>query len=165
MPLVNITCLQRRRSASRSVKLGRLAGGWRVVQSGDALPAAGCYAIYHSGRLVYLGSSANLKTRLSQHLRRQRDNSEISVKVAPSRRNGDWLMREYRLIRRLRPRDNKMFAGVPPAPPPLRPQMQCLGCEAGHPSIDSLIACENANFWSARGVSVGSQRPVLEKAS
>lgn len=85
--------------------------GWRVVGGPKGLPDAGVYAIYRAGSLVYIGSSSQLSVRLQPYFRlRHPDVPLVTVKVAPSRRAGDWLMREYRLIRRLRPADNKTHA-------------------------------------------------------
>lgn len=100
---------------------------WRVVESPRQLPdAPGCYAVYRGGQLVYIGSSVSLAKRcgrffspLSSARHRVRIFSSappsnkpvITVKVALAPRRGEWLMREYRLIIRLRPRDNKMHTG------------------------------------------------------
>ncbi len=87
------------------------AGGWRVVDGRKDLPEAGVYAIYRTGSLVYIGSSSQLSVRLQPYFRvRHQDVPLVTVKVAPSRRAVDWLMREYRLIRRLRPVDNRTHA-------------------------------------------------------
>lgn len=96
--------------------------GWQGVTRRKQVPrAAGCYALYEGGRLVYVGSSTNLKHRLGAHLGTPRDfygadgwvrrgNPVTSAKIKISRRIGDWLMWEWRLIARLQPRDNR--AGV-----------------------------------------------------
>lgn len=90
----------------------------------------GAYAVYHDGVLVYVGSSARLQKRLQPYLatlrnekrprrqpphscarRRVGDGVVVTIKVTPSQRLGDWLMREYRLIHRLKPRDNRQWTG------------------------------------------------------
>lgn len=134
--------------------------GWRVIVVRDAIPAAGCYAIYHDGELVYIGSSARLTNRIATYLnpkpratRRPVINSgarqrgavaSVVVKVKPSRRAGDWLMREYRLILRLKPRDNRQFTGslARAVGRPARPTKACLGCGGTHQSVRLVIVCE-----------------------
>lgn len=78
----------------------------------------GCYAIYLDGRLVYIGQSANVRRRLLDygiHSNIFADKTEtpwgqadvVVVKFKGSTRAGDWLMREYRLIKRLNPPGNR----------------------------------------------------------
>lgn len=72
---------------------------------------AGCYAIYQSGRLVYIGSTANLRSRLATHRTSGRlsflfINGKSYFKIKLARRYGDWVMREMRLIARLSPPKN-----------------------------------------------------------
>lgn len=83
--------------------------------------APGCYAIYLDRELVYIGSSERVTYRLMAYP--MRINMfvgatepavvtpwgmafSVTIKFKPSRRYGDWLMREARLIRRLKPRGN-----------------------------------------------------------
>lgn len=102
-------------------------GRWLLVRSVDEVPERGCYAVYHDGELVYIGSSMNLPGRVAHYLRpptrrrkpivnggARRRQAEVvtTMKVSGWKRRGDWLMREYRLIDRLRPRDNRMFTGT-----------------------------------------------------
>ena len=85
-------------------------------------PRVACvYAIYHRNSLIYVGSTENLRQRLRNHFKTRswRDRrmvctpwgkclaSELFVKFRPSKKLGDWLMREYRLINRLKPRCNQ----------------------------------------------------------
>lgn len=102
---------------------------WRSVERiADVPRAPGCYAVYHDGELVYVGSSVKLQSRLASYFgpsnpkrprrrhinsgaRPRHDGVAVTVKVAGSRRIGDWLMREYRLIQRLKPRDNRVGTG------------------------------------------------------
>lgn len=82
--------------------------------------APGCYAIYIDDELVYLGQSVNLHLRFRRWgmCRRQGAFHEtpwglvpigkFRVKVAYSRKCGDWAMREVRLVRRLRPKFNNI---------------------------------------------------------
>lgn len=103
---------------------------WRAISTfGEAPPSGGCYAIYHDSALVYIGSSCQVRTRIGRYFRTPPDRPRrsqdsvfsgartakpgvvVTVKVTGSRRRGDWLMREYRLIHRLKPRDNRSIAG------------------------------------------------------
>lgn len=116
--------------------------GWReVARVADVPFVAGCYAIYHDGQLVYVGSSSRLKQRISVYLNQRGRGAKsggstppspdvrVVVKVTGSRRLGDWLMREYRLIQRLRPRDNFNYAQYRPFAKKPVPMFVCLGCE------------------------------------
>ncbi len=85
--------------------------------------APGCYAVCVRGELVYIGQSMNLHARFVKHglcvgadgFRTRWGHfvqGELKVKIAYGRKFGDWLMREVRLIRRLRPRFNvKIYGG------------------------------------------------------
>jgi len=76
-----------------------------------------CYAIFGDGRLLYVGSTENLADRITGHgIRELRTRNcttpwgsfgGVVVKFRPSRKYGDWLMAEARLIRRLQPPFNK----------------------------------------------------------
>jgi excinuclease UvrABC nuclease subunit len=79
----------------------------------------GVYVFLLNGKTVYVGSSANLAKRLASHLRItrgilsdppipiwQQTLLACRIKFKRSRRFGDWLMLEARLIRRLRPAAN-----------------------------------------------------------
>lgn len=96
---------------------------WREIDPYDCrfLPnGGGCYAVYGEGGIIYIGQSSNLKVRLLSYRMRPDygdgyitpwgNFSGFKLKIKPSRRYGDWAMRELRLIRRLRPRFNR--AGV-----------------------------------------------------
>jgi len=85
------------------------------------LPSApACYVIYMDGRLVYIGQTSNIKTRLSNHdFRYDYGNAiitpwgqcqKLKMKVNYGRRYGDWAMRELRLIKRLKPSLNCAFS-------------------------------------------------------
>lgn len=83
----------------------------RVPQS---LP--GCYAIYADGELVYIGQAVNVRSRLSSHgylLNHTLRGRAISFKVRFGERAGDWAMREYRLLKRLKPNQNVRFGSRP----------------------------------------------------
>lgn len=56
---------------------------------------------------MYIGSGRDLAARLSRH--GLTDQQRVKVKL--SRRFGDWLMWEARLIRRLKPIRNTNFTG------------------------------------------------------
>lgn len=93
---------------------------WETYPSGDGVPQQpGVYAVFINGDLLYIGSSMNVRTRLSNHaLKYARYSATVHtpwgdfkadewvVKYRPSRRYGDWAMVELRLIRRLCPRFN-----------------------------------------------------------
>ena len=76
-----------------------------------------CYAVYCDGKLVYVGQTMDLSTRLRKHGfdYARYSNSVITpwgqfgsilIKYRPSRKFGDWAMIELRFIRRLHPRFN-----------------------------------------------------------
>lgn len=88
----------------------------------DAFPALPCcYVIYLDGRLSYVGSTENFNKRMKSHMGVKRANWELGcftkfekdpffnvlIKAKFSIRKGDWLMREKRLISRLRPQYNE----------------------------------------------------------
>jgi excinuclease UvrABC nuclease subunit len=77
----------------------------------------GVYAIFGDGILIYIGQSSNVWKRLLSHNLRLTYSSwggitpwgtfrSIVVKVRRSQREGDWLMIEHRLIKRLQPSMN-----------------------------------------------------------
>lgn len=85
---------------------------------------AGVYVIYIGGRLVYVGQSVNVRSRIAGHRFRYgygrnihtpwmevADTTPVTVKVKRSRRLGDWAMWEIRLIARLRPECNTHHLG------------------------------------------------------
>lgn len=95
----------------------------------DLPSGPGCYVVYQDDMVVYVGSSTNLKHRclvyrakrqflpFANHDQRDRGATygtpwgsvpvhAIRVKVKRSRRIGDWLMWEWRLINRLSPQYN-----------------------------------------------------------
>lgn len=84
---------------------------WWKITSGP-----GCYAIYCDGQLIYIGQSANVLKRINSYkINYGYSNtiytpwgccSDLYVKVRKSKRRGDWLMVEYRMIARLRPKFN-----------------------------------------------------------
>jgi len=103
----------------------RRAGRWRTIDllsQYDAIPREpGVYVFIRDRRVVYVGMSANLHARLAAYRPRRRpvdydtdDHSPVLhpyadgsiLKISVSRRYGDWLMRELRLIRKLRPLHN-----------------------------------------------------------
>ena len=75
---------------------------WSISSEG------GVYAIYVSGELVYIGSSGNLRRRVAKHFTlRHWSYEDAVVKVSLCYEN--WLGRERRLVKRLRPRDNRQW--------------------------------------------------------
>ena len=101
---------------------------WREVikTPSSIIPIPGLYAIYVRGKLVYIGlSNRNVQRRVFKHIKIAYDRSmptetlyetnwgvveesELVVKVAYSRKFGDWAAREIRLINRLRPQSNTL---------------------------------------------------------
>lgn len=90
----------------------------------DIPSVACCYAIYFDGALKYIGSTGDLRNRFSGHAIRYGfakniitpwgdfpDTVSFVVKYKASRRYGDWLMLEARLIRRIKPDFNKKLKG------------------------------------------------------
>jgi excinuclease UvrABC nuclease subunit len=101
------------------------SGTWRTVdllKPWELPQQAGVYAFLKEGRVIYIGSTVNIRDRFRSYgaARRRFDYDYdrathfeeyrlpdrmvgVVVKVSVSRRYGDWLMRELRLIRRLNP--------------------------------------------------------------
>jgi hypothetical protein len=82
-----------------------------------------CYCIFLGKRLVYIGSTVNLRQRVMHHdifKSRGKDvlktewgfclRQDLMVKYKTFRDNGEWLALEYRLIKRLHPLENKRGA-------------------------------------------------------
>lgn len=94
-----------------------LVGGCRAAPR-----SPGVYVVFRNGQAVYVGQSVNLRARLSAHeygvcdRARQSPADVISIRYSLSRKRGDWLMREYRLIQRLKPLMNSNGTGVSPEP-------------------------------------------------
>jgi excinuclease UvrABC nuclease subunit len=102
---------------------------WREVNPFRAslIPAiAGNYAIFFDDKLVYIGQSTNLSNRINSYAFKLGPDStqacrisfhvyhakKISVKIRKCRYLGEWLMVEYRLIYRLRPKFNSKKTAV-----------------------------------------------------
>jgi excinuclease UvrABC nuclease subunit len=89
------------------------------MSSGPSKP--GVYAIYLDGVLSYIGSSKDIRHRLSTYAFEWDYGGDLTtpwgvfrtldVKVFICSKYGSWLMREARLIRRLRPRFNTHGTG------------------------------------------------------
>lgn len=95
-----------------------MATRWKtLVETRDAVPDVACvYVFIKDGRAFYVGSTVNLRARIRQHFSPRAggflsgDPTPLAaalmscgtVKYKPSRRYGDWLMYEARLLRRLR---------------------------------------------------------------
>ena len=101
---------------------------WRTAERGKVPAVPGCYVVFSWGRVVYVGSTINLRARTSVYRTRERrrfvpycdewrggqirspwpnvPGESITIKYKATRRNGDWLMREWRLIDRLVPHMN-----------------------------------------------------------
>jgi hypothetical protein len=92
----------------------------------DVPELPGVYAVYDHGELVYIGSSVNLRRRLWAYGRKQQFGKRSGsaparwfspgwsyegphatfFKVKMATKQGEWLMREWRLISRLKPKYN-----------------------------------------------------------
>lgn len=81
----------------------------------DACPVLpGLYAIYERGRLVYIGSSQNLRARLRSHFNKHHwSRSDAWIKIVLVTEG--WRERERRLVARLKPRDNRQWVVRPGA--------------------------------------------------
>lgn len=88
---------------------------------------AGVYAVYFDDGLVYVGSSTDIANRFSEHRIRHGygkniitpwgdvdSTTRVTLKVRRSARVGDWAMWEIRLIKRLKPKFNRMHRGRAP---------------------------------------------------
>lgn len=63
-----------------------------------------CYVIYApDGKLLYVGQTFNVRARFAAHRREGLFPKDGYIKIRCGEHYGDWLMREARLIRRLRP--------------------------------------------------------------
>lgn len=93
---------------------------WR----GGLPSVACCYALYFDGQIKYVGSTNNLRNRFSGHAFRHGyaknivtpwgefpSSAKIVLKFKASKRYGDWLMYECRLIKKLQPEFNKRLKG------------------------------------------------------
>jgi excinuclease UvrABC nuclease subunit len=65
------------------------------------------YAIYDCTRLIYIGSTRSLYNRFYSHKKTLMGLNYAHIKYSTSKKYGDWLMREVRLIDRLQPEGNK----------------------------------------------------------
>ncbi len=94
-------------------------------------PIPGCYAIFLDKELVYIGSTENMSLRMRAYQLRGSTVGEggttcwgmfrkVEVRFVDSVRLGDWAMREYRLIRRLRPPFNVRSLGIRRQREPIR---------------------------------------------
>jgi hypothetical protein len=71
-------------------------------------PCAGIYAIYEAGRLSYIGSTQDLRTRIRCHVNSGRFNS-MTVKISITSSWEPARVAEGRLIKRLRPAKNRVI--------------------------------------------------------
>lgn len=74
-----------------------------------------CYSIYLNQKLVYIGSTYDLRERIFAHSLKPGYAKDINtpwglypceslvIKYRPSKKHGDWLMFEARLIRKIKP--------------------------------------------------------------
>lgn len=100
-------------------------GTWKLLKWNElekAPPTSGVYVLYEGLHPVYVGQSVNLLGRLRQHagqLQKQNGKAndgvlpqttrseDLSLKYKVCRRDGEWLALEYRLIKKLRPKNNR----------------------------------------------------------
>lgn len=103
---------------------------WRYVDPFHAwrfMPAdlPGVYAFSFGPRLIYVGQSRDLRTRLRTHglysarddfglyvytpwgIMRSSPANNVTLRIRVSKRSGDWLMHERRIIARTRPQFNR----------------------------------------------------------
>lgn len=69
-----------------------------------------CYAVYLDNELIYIGQTENLLSRFRQHRSKKEwfdYGGRILLKVKLPRKYGQWAMDEIRLLKRLRPCENK----------------------------------------------------------
>lgn len=86
---------------------------WQITSSFKKIPPVpGCYAFYRWRKLYYIGSSVNMRQRIWGHANSGRIDKPTHIKFKPTRRYGEWLMVEARLLRRLHPTAN--IKGVGP---------------------------------------------------
>lgn len=90
------------------------------IQEDSRLPLVSCvYVFYVDGVIAYVGSTKNFAKRytvvdfaIKDRVRQGRSfdfvSQSVSVKVKPSKKYGDWLMYEARLIRRIGPPMNRV---------------------------------------------------------
>jgi excinuclease UvrABC nuclease subunit len=69
----------------------------------------GVYALYVNDNIVYIGSSEHLSNRLLNHRWAFIYNRPFTIKYSHSKKKGEWLMREYRLIKRIQPSKNSRY--------------------------------------------------------
>ncbi len=72
------------------------------------------YVIHDWNRAIYVGSTKNLRSRALNHIASFGDATGLTFSFSVTTRAGDWLTREYRIIRRLRPAMNKQHMGTSP---------------------------------------------------
>mgnify|MGYP000202116532 CR=1 FL=1 len=98
---------------------------YNLMEDISKMPSvAGVYAIYLNQKLIYIGSSNNLRNRFSGHSFRYSygktfitpwievpSSDTMIVKFKPTKKQGEWAMREIRLIQRLRPIFNTHHKG------------------------------------------------------
>lgn len=102
----------------------RRSSRWEEIVADELFKLAdgpGVYAIFLDGKLFYIGSGLSLRNRISSHYRpclfsnayftRWGYKDSVRVKIKRSNQKGDWLMDEFRLLKRLKPEGNKLHCG------------------------------------------------------
>lgn len=103
--------------AQRDIAGPRLHG-WAVVSDYEFQRRAGVYVIFSGPAVVYVGSSVDMVARMSSYQVRRWGKRhcpsvpwaglpDIKIKVKYTRKYGEWLMVELRLIERLKPKFNR----------------------------------------------------------
>jgi hypothetical protein len=105
-----------------------------TAEYSDFKTEPGVYVIFGDGVVQYVGSSKNIRQRLAGRIPRTVYETpeqtqlpvrtiwgvfrEFEIRIRYSTKYGDWLMRELRLIRRLKPLQNSAHEGAQGKPTP-----------------------------------------------
>lgn len=120
----------------------------KISDSHKLPPKPGVYAIYVNKKLVYIGQSTNIRTRVWKH-RHSHPLESLMFKCKVVERPGEWLAIEYRLIGRLRPSWNRLVLNR------ARPKRKLYG-KAKQQATERKAKCEAA---AARNISINLLTP------
>lgn len=81
---------------------------WEWVE-GRGPSEGGIYAIYMRGKIIYIGATQNVKTRMRDH-KKWIGSRRYRLKVSLNNDRWDRIVRETRLIKRIEPPHNKKLA-------------------------------------------------------
>lgn len=104
---------------------GKWAGFDFMKNRHDLPVVACCYVIYFDGLPLYVGSTNNLRNRFCGRMSIRNgyakdiktpwgdfpNKTKITMKIKPTKKYGDWLMIEARLIKKLKPKLNIKLKG------------------------------------------------------